>query len=78
MNKEILKNIIYNGDLEKFEDVFLSDLTKMTYAWKEVNNDLLLMFISEKTEIEIRKILCNIGEEITQICDLMIRENNKS
>lgn len=77
MNKDIILKLIEDTDLEKFQDVFLSDLTKMTHSWKEVNDDLLFMFISEKTEIKIRKILKNIGEEMVQICELMIKENNK-
>lgn len=50
---------------------------KMTNAWKEVTDDLILMPISEKTEIKIRKILNSIGDEMIEICDLMINENNK-
>lgn len=77
MKKEILKNIIINGDLEKFDEVFLSDFTKMVHSWKELNDDSLFMPISEKTEIKIREILDNIGEEMIQLCDLMIKENIK-
>lgn len=78
MNKDILLKLIDEDDeLKKFEKIFISDLTKMTHNWKELNDDLLFMPISEKTEIKIREILANIGEEMTQICDLMIKENNK-
>ena len=77
MNKDILKLIEEDDDLEMFQKVFISDLTKMTYSWKEVNADILIMPISEKTEIKIRKILNNIGDEMIQICNLMIKENNK-
>ena len=78
MNIDILLKLIdEDDDLKKFEKVFISHLTKMTHSWKEVNDDILFMPISEKTEIKIRKILCNIGDEMIQICDLLIKENNK-
>ena len=78
MNIDILLKLIdEDDDLKKFEKVFISDLTKMAHTWKEVNNDILFMPISEKTEIKIRKILDNIGDEMIEICDLMIKENNK-
>ena len=77
MNKDILIKFIEIDDLEKFQKDFLSDTWKMAEAWKQLIDDLLPMCISEKTDIKILKILYNIGEEITQICDLMIRENNK-
>lgn len=74
----IRKILIQNDDeLEKFQKDFLSDMWKMTNAWKEVTYDLLLIPISEKTEVKIRKILNTIGDEMIQICELMIKENNK-
>lgn len=78
MNKDILIKFIQNDDeLEKFQKDFLSDMWKMTNAWKELSGDLILMPISEKTEIKIHKILNNIGKEMIKICELMINENNK-
>lgn len=78
MNKDILIKIIQDDDeLEKFQKDFLSDMCKMTEVWKQLNGDLLVMPISEKTEIKIRKILHNVGEEMIEICELMINENNK-
>ena len=78
MNIDILLKLIdEDDDLKKFEKVFISDLVKMIHTWKEVNNDILFMPISEKTEVKIRKILNNIGDEMIEICDLMIKENNK-
>ena len=78
MNKDILIKLIQNDyELDNYQKDFLTDLWKMTKAWKEVANDLIPMPISEKTEIKIRKILYNIGEEMAQICELMIKENNK-
>lgn len=77
MNKDILIKLIQNDDgLENYQKDFLSDMWKMTNAWKDVTNDLILMPISEKTEIKIREILNNIGEEMIKICELMINENN--
>lgn len=78
MNKDILIKIIQNDDgLDNYQKDFLSDMWKMTNAWKEVTDDLIFMPISEKTEIKIREILYNIGEEMIEICELMINENNK-
>lgn len=78
MNKDILIKIIQNDDgLENYQKDFLSDMWKMTNAWKDVTNDLIFMPISEKTEIKIRKILNNIGKEMIKICELMINENEK-
>lgn len=78
MNKDILIKLIQNDyDLDNYQKDFLSDMWKMVNAWKEVTYDLLPMPISEKTEIKIRKILNTIGEEMVQICELMIKENNK-
>lgn len=78
MNKDILLKLIEEeDDLEKFQKVFLSDIWKMAHAWKEVNDTISIIPISEKPKIKIRKILCNIGEEMEQICDLMIEEHNK-
>lgn len=78
MNKNLLIKIIQNDDeLEKFQKDFLSDMCKMTEVWKQLTDDLLPMPISEKTEIKIREILYNIGEEMIEICELMINENNK-
>lgn len=64
-------------DWKKFQKDFLSDMWKMTEAWKQLSNDLIPMPISEKIEIKIRKILYNIGDEMIKICELMIKENNK-
>ena len=75
MNKKILINII---NKDKFEENFLSDMRKMVHTWSKLSDDLIFMPISEKTEIKIREILINIGDEMTQICDLMIKENNKA
>lgn len=78
MNKDILIKIIQNDyDLNTYQKDFLSDMWKMTNAWKDVINDLIPMPISEKTEIKIRKILNNVGEEMIEICELMINENEK-
>lgn len=78
MNKDILLKLIQNDyDLDSYQKDFLSDMWKMVNAWKEVTYDLLPMPISEKTEVKIRKILNTIGEEMVQICELMIKENNK-
>ena len=78
MNKDILIKLIQNDyELDNYQKDFLTDLWKMTKVWKEVTNDLIPMPISENTEIKVRKILCNIGEEMIKICDLMIKENNK-
>ena len=78
MNKDILIKLIQNDyELEKFQKDFLSDMWKMANAWKEVSSDLILMPIFEKTEIKIRTILNNIGDEMIKICELMIKENNK-
>lgn len=78
MNKDILIKLIQNDcELDIYQKDFLTDVWKMINAWKEVTDDLIPMPISEKTEIKIRKILYNIGEEMAQICDLMIKENNK-
>lgn len=52
-------------------------MCKMTEVWKQLTDDLILMPISEKTEIKIRKILNNVGEEMIEICELMINENEK-
>lgn len=78
MNKDIILKLIQNGDeLENCQKEFLSDMWKMINAWKEVTYDLLLIPISEKTEVKIRKILNSIGEEMIEICELMIKENDK-
>lgn len=78
MNKDIILKLIQNDyELDNYQKDFLSDMWKMVNAWKEVTNDVLFMPISEKTEVKIRKILNNIGEEMVQICELMIKENNK-
>lgn len=78
MIKNILIKLIENDDeLEKFQKEFLLDMCKMTEAWKQLGDDLLPMPISEKTEIKIREILYNIGEEMIEICEIMINENNK-
>lgn len=77
MNEDILIKLIQNDELESHQKVFLWDMWKMIETWKQIGCDLLLIPISEKTEIKIRKILNNIGEEMIQICDLMIKENDK-
>lgn len=77
MNKEIILKIIQNDEFENHNKVFLWDMLKMVETWKQIGRDLLSMPISEKTEVKIRKILGNMGEEMTQICELMINENNK-
>lgn len=77
MSEYLIKAIIEDNGLDELEKDFLTKLSSMTYNWKELNDILLFMFISEKTEIKIRKILKNIGDEMIQICDLMIEENNK-
>ena len=72
MNKDILIKLIQNDyELDNYQKDFLTDMWKMVNAWKGV------MPISEKTEIKIRKILYNIGDEMAQICELMIKENDK-
>lgn len=44
MNKDIMLKFIEEDDeLEKFQKMFLLDMWKMTYNWKEVSSDLLLM-----------------------------------
>ena len=77
MKKEILVNIINDNNLDKFQKFFLSDMSKLVNIWKEINDDLMFMLISKKTEKKIYKILNNIGKEMIQIFDLMIKENNK-
>ena len=78
MNKDILIKLIQNDyELDNYQKDFLTDIWKMVNAWKEVTNDLIPMPISEKTEVKIHKILNNIGEEMIEICELMIKENNK-
>lgn len=78
MNKDIILKLIQNDyELDNYQKVFLWDMWKMFETWKQIGCDLLPIPITEKTEIEIRKILVNIGEEMTQICKLMIKENNK-
>lgn len=78
MNKDILIKLIQNdNELEYYQKDFLSDMWKMVNVWKEVTDDIIVMPISEKTEIKIRKILNKIGKEMIEICDLMINKNNK-
>ena len=77
MSEYLIKAIIEDKGLNELEKDFLTKLSSMTYNWKELNDILLFMSISEKTEIKVRKILCNIGEEMIKICELMIEENNK-
>lgn len=77
MIKDLIKEIIDDNDLNQLQKDFLTKMYTMAYNWKELNSILLFMPISEKTEIKIRKILCNIGEEMIKICELMIEENNK-
>lgn len=78
MNKDILIKIIQSDDtLDNYQKDFLSDIWKMASAWKQLGHDLIPMSISEKTEIKIREILFNMGEEMIEICELMIKENDK-
>ena len=78
MIRNSLIKLIQNDDgLEKYQKDYLTDMCKMTEAWKKLSDDLLPMPISEKTEIKIREILFNIGEEMIKICELMIKENDK-
>ena len=78
MNKDILIKLIQNDcELDNYQKDFLTDLWEMVNAWKEVSICLIPMPISEKTKIKIRKILNNIGDEMIQICELMIKENKK-
>lgn len=78
MIKNSLIKLIQNDyELDNYQKDFLTDMWKMTNAWKEVTDDLIFMPISEKTEIKIRKILNSIGEEMIEICELMIKENDK-
>lgn len=77
MSEYLIKAIMEDNELESHTIVFLWDMWKMAETWNEIGCDLLPIPISEKTEIKIRKILDNIGDEMIQICDLMIKENNK-
>lgn len=77
MIKDLIKEIIDDNDLNELQKDFLTKMYSMAYNWKELNSILLFMPISEKTEVKIRKILNNMGEEMIQICNLMIKENNK-
>ena len=78
MNKDILLKLIEEDDeFESHQKVFIWDMWKMAETWNQIGCDLLPMPISEKTEIKIREILVNIGDEMTQICELMIKEINK-
>lgn len=78
MNKDILIKLIQNDyELDNYQKDFLSDMCKMTNAWKELGHDLIPMSISEKTETKIREILFNMGEEMIEICELMINEDYK-
>ena len=78
MNNDIILKLIQNDDeLESHRKVFLWDMWKMAETWKQIGCDLLPIPISEKTEVKIRKILHNIGDEMVEICDIMIKENNK-
>lgn len=77
MSEYLIKAIIEDKGLDELEKDFLTKLSSMTYNWKELNDILLFMSISENTEINVRKILCNIGEEMIKICDLMIKEKQK-
>ena len=78
MNKDILLKLIEEDDeLESHQKVFLWDMWKMAETWNQIGCDLLPMPISKKTEIKIRRILFNMGEEIKQICELMIKEELK-
>lgn len=77
MSEYLIKAIMEDNGLNELEKDFLTKLSSMTYNWKELIDILLFMYISENTEIKVRKILNNIGDEMIQICDLMIKENNK-
>ena len=77
MIKDLIKEIIDDNDLNELQKDFLTKMYSMAYNWKELNSILLFIPISEKTEIKIRKILNNIGDEMIEICDLMIKENDE-
>ena len=77
MSEYLIKAIMEDDSLNEIEKDFLTKMSSMAYNWKELNDILLFMSISENTEINVFKILCNIGEEMIQICDIMIKENNK-
>lgn len=77
MIKDIIKEIIDDKDLNELQKDFLTKMYSMAYNWKELNSILLFMSISENTEIKVHKILCNIGDEMIKICELMIKENDK-
>lgn len=78
MNKDVLIKLIQNDyELDNYQKDFLTDMWKMVESWKQVTDDLIPMPMSKKTEIKIRKILNNIGKEMIEICELMIKENNK-
>ena len=78
MYKDILLKLIQNdNELESHHKVFICNMLKMVETWKQIGCDLLPMPISEKTEVKIRKILNNIGDEMIEICELMIKENNE-
>lgn len=77
MKEDLIIKMIKNDELESHQKVFLWDMWKMFETWKQIGCDLLPIPITEKTEIEIRKILNSMGKEILQIVDLMNKENNK-
>lgn len=76
MSEYLIKAIIGDKGLDELEKDFLTKISSMVYNWKELSDILLFMSISEKTEIKIRKILNNIGDEMIEICEIMINENN--
>lgn len=77
MKEDLIIKMIKNDELESHQKVLLWDMWKMVETWKQIGCDLLPIPISEKTKVKISKILVNIGDEMTQICDLLIKENNK-
>ena len=77
MSKYLINAIIEDKGWNELEKDFLTKMWLITYDWNELNSILSFMSISEKTEIKIREILFNIGEEIKQICELMIKEELK-
>lgn len=74
----LIKLIEEDDDLEIFQKEILIGLWKMADSWKEVNSLIMNMPLSEKNEIKIRKILNNIGDEMIEVCEILINESNKA
>lgn len=74
-DKELLD--VYIDMTEKYYELTNKLINIIKNQNSKINDAILIISISEKTKIKIRKILCNIGKEMEQICDLMIEENNK-